>query len=158
MKQVIRMIAAWIWCLGMLLVGATCSNMVTPPQPERLELAGDLRAHDPAMVRHGDTFYVFSTGGRPGRGIIYIRCSKDLCNWMRCGTVFQSLPEWSRREIPRARSAWAPDISFFNGKYHLYYSVSTFGTNNSAIGLATGMASGGRVTLNQRRRPHFHEL
>ena len=36
-----------------------------------------------------------------------------------------------------ARNAWAPDISYFNGKYHLYYSVSSFGSRNSAIGLAT---------------------
>ena len=32
---------------------------------------------------------------------------------------------------------WAPDISYFNGKYYLYYSVSAFGKNTSAIGLAT---------------------
>jgi arabinan endo-1,5-alpha-L-arabinosidase len=40
-------------------------------------------------------------------------------------------------EVPRARNAWAPDISYFRGKYHLYYSVSSFGSRNSAIGLAT---------------------
>ena len=55
MKQVIGTITAWIWCLGMLLVGAACSKTVTPLQPEMLELAGDLRAHDPAMIRHADT-------------------------------------------------------------------------------------------------------
>ncbi|OYW80588.1 MAG: hypothetical protein B7Z26_06245 [Asticcacaulis sp. 32-58-5] len=32
---------------------------------------------------------------------------------------------------------WAPDISYFNGKYHLYYSASSFGSNVSAIGLVT---------------------
>ena len=32
---------------------------------------------------------------------------------------------------------WAPDIEYFNGKYHLYYSVSSWGTIDSAIGLAT---------------------
>src|SRR6185369_15576524 len=35
------------------------------------------------------------------------------------------------------RGLWAPDISYFNGQYHLYYSVSTFGSNRSSIGLAT---------------------
>jgi len=38
---------------------------------------------------------------------------------------------------PEARGAWAPDISYFNGRYHLYYALSTFGSRNSAIGLAT---------------------
>ncbi len=32
---------------------------------------------------------------------------------------------------------WAPDISYHNGKYWLYYAVSTFGSEVSAIGLAT---------------------
>jgi len=114
-----------------------------------LELSGDLRVHDPAMIRQGDTFYVFSTGGGPGRGIIYIRSSKDLHTWSRCGSVFETLPEWAKQEIPGARSAWAPDVSFFNGKYYLYYSVSMFGRNDSAIGLATN------VTLDPNS-PDYH--
>jgi len=94
--------------------------------------------HDPAVIRQGDMFYLFSTGGRRrGPGLIPIRCSKDLFNWTLCGSVFDELPEWATKEIPGARGAWAPDISFFNGSYHLYYSVSRFGRNNSAIGLAT---------------------
>ena len=32
---------------------------------------------------------------------------------------------------------WAPDVSFHNGVYYAYYSVSTFGSQTSAIGLAT---------------------
>jgi arabinan endo-1,5-alpha-L-arabinosidase len=32
---------------------------------------------------------------------------------------------------------WAPDIALHNGTYYLYYSVSAFGSNNSAIGVAT---------------------
>jgi arabinan endo-1,5-alpha-L-arabinosidase len=32
---------------------------------------------------------------------------------------------------------WAPDISFFDREYHLYYSISTFGSQRSCIGLAT---------------------
>jgi arabinan endo-1,5-alpha-L-arabinosidase len=139
MKPFITTIIARIWFLGTLLVGASYRSMATPPQPGMLELAGDLRVHDPSVIRHGDTFYIFSTGGRSGRGVIHVRCSRDLYNWTLCGSVFEKLPEWTRREIPVARSAWAPDISFFNGKYHLYYSVSAFGTNNSAIGLATNL-------------------
>ncbi len=32
---------------------------------------------------------------------------------------------------------WAPDISYYNGQYYLYYAVSAFGKNTSCIGLAT---------------------
>jgi arabinan endo-1,5-alpha-L-arabinosidase len=101
-----------------------------------LTLSGDLAVHDPVLIREKDTFYVFATGNRRA-GVLPVRCSKDLHHWTRCGSVFDALPEWATKEIPEARSAWAPDISRYNGKYHLYYSVSTFGENNSAIGLAT---------------------
>ena len=35
------------------------------------------------------------------------------------------------------RNLWAPDISYHNGKYYMYYAASTFGSNHSAIFLAT---------------------
>ena len=106
-------------------------------QPEVLQLSGDLEGvHDPCIIRQRDTYYVFSTNGPPGN-LIPIRCSQDLLEWKICGHVFDRLPEWATREIPGARAPWAPDISFYNGRYHLYYAISTFGSMNSAIGLAT---------------------
>ena len=97
-------------------------------QPE-----GDIRqVHDPSIIKEGDTYYLFST-----RAGIAIRCSKDMVQWRLCGDVFAHLPEWAVKEVPGLRGLWAPDISYFNGKYHLYYSVSTFGSNHSRIGLAT---------------------
>lgn len=116
----------------------SCRSTTVSPEPEVLELDGDLRVHDPVIIRQNDTFYIFSTGGgRRSGGIIPIRCSKDLYNWTLCGHVFDRLPEWCTEEISGTRGAWAPDISYYNGKYHLYYSISTFGRNNSAIGLVT---------------------
>jgi len=38
---------------------------------------------------------------------------------------------------PITRELWAPDISYFQGKYHLYYAYSAFGVNTSGIALAT---------------------
>lgn len=37
------------------------------------------------------------------------------------------------------------DVTYYNGKYWLYYSVSSFGSNTSLIGLAsaTNLSSGG---------------
>ena len=125
--------------LGILAVVASCrspSRATSPMAPEMLTLAGDLAVHDPVIIREHDTFYVFSTGNRRA-GVLPIRCSKDLYHWSRCGSVFDKLPQWALQEIPQARAAWAPDISWYHGKYHLYYAVSEFGKNNSAIGLAT---------------------
>src|SRR5436305_2103788 len=89
--------------------------------PEVLPLTGDIEGvHDPVIAKDGDTYYVFCTGGgRGGQGVIPIRSSKDLRAWTMAGYVFDKLPEWATKEIPRGRGAWAPDISFYNGKYHL---------------------------------------
>jgi arabinan endo-1,5-alpha-L-arabinosidase len=94
---------------------------------------GDIRqVHDPSIIKEGKTYYVFST-----RAGIAIRCSKDLIQWQLCGDVFAHLPEWAVKDVPGLRGLWAPDVSYFNGRYYLYYSVSTFGSNHSSIGLAT---------------------
>ncbi len=113
-----------------------CSQSVAV-DPEMLELQGRLRVHDPVIIKEADTYYVFATGGRPGRGFIPVMTSPDMIHWEPGGNVFDELPEWAPIEIPGTRGIWAPDISYFNGLYHIYYSISTFGKNNSAIGLAT---------------------
>jgi arabinan endo-1,5-alpha-L-arabinosidase len=104
-----------------------------------LALDGDLSpVHDPVMIKEKDTYYAFCTGGRNGSGVLPIRISKDLKTWTRTGFVFPDrLPEWTKTEIPRANNAWAPDIARHNGKYLFYYSVSSFGSRDSAIGLVT---------------------
>lgn len=113
----------------------------TPPTDGLADrLTGDLTpVHDPSIIKAGDTYYVFVTTSREGQppGLIHIRTSKDLVHWTRAGTVFPALPDWAKREIAGAKGIWAPDISYSGGQYRLYYSVSTFGSNHSAIGLAT---------------------
>jgi arabinan endo-1,5-alpha-L-arabinosidase len=123
--------------VGLLGISITAAvNLFCATQPEVLQLSGDLeRVHDPVIIRDGGRYYVFSTNRAPS-GHIPIRCSHDLRNWKLCGAVFAQLPEWVSREIPGARSLWAPDISKVDGRYYLYYSASTFGSNRSAIGLA----------------------
>ena len=37
----------------------------------------------------------------------------------------------------RGNNAWAPDVHFFSGLWHLYYAYSSFGSKVSGIGLAT---------------------
>ena len=102
-------------------------------------LSGDLTpVHDPVIIRQGDRYYLFSTGLGPGaQGLIAARVSGDLVQWRKGAPPFEKLPEWAAKAIPGATNIWAPDISFVNGRYRLYYSVSTFGSNRSAIGLAT---------------------
>ena len=90
---------------------------------------------DPAIIEahDGSGFYVFSTG----HGVKVFH-SLDLKSWKRIGQVFQQhVPPWAEKAVPGCDGIWAPDIQYFNGRYHLYYSVSTFGSQRSVIGLAT---------------------
>jgi arabinan endo-1,5-alpha-L-arabinosidase len=96
--------------------------------------------HDPAMAREGNTYYVFSTGdpaGTIGNGNIQIRVSHNLRSWQYQGTVFAQQPAWITSALGAIPNLWAPDISYFGGLWHLYYAGSSFGSNNSVIGLAT---------------------
>jgi arabinan endo-1,5-alpha-L-arabinosidase len=77
-------------------------------------------------------YYVAATG----RGVKLLR-SSDLKRWQPYARVFeQPVPEWARREVPGTDGIWAPDLSYHDGLYYLYYSVSTFGSQRSVIGLA----------------------
>lgn len=90
-------------------------------------------AHDPVMIEQDGTYYLFHTG----RGIFY-QTSTDMKNWERGGNVFDEAPEWTFQVNPDFRNhMWAPDVIHYQDKYYLYYSVSAFGRNTSAIGVAT---------------------
>ena len=95
--------------------------------------ADQVEVHDPVMAREGDKYYVFSTG--PG---ITIYESSDLKRWTWVGRVFDGEPVWARDAVPGFTGhLWAPDVFEKDGVYYLYYSVSAFGKNTSAIGVAT---------------------
>ena len=124
-----------IWVAAILMVGA---QALLSQAPTPLALSGDYEfTHDPSIAAENGTYYVFATGAAPGGGQLPIRCSHDLTEWKFCGHVFDSVPAWIHEASPKTRDLWAPDISFFNGKYHLYYAYSSFGVNMSGIALVT---------------------
>ena len=107
-------------------------------EPKALTLSGDYPiTHDPSIGREGNNYYVFATTSNPAEGQFPIRCSSDLLAWKLCGHVFDKIPAWIQEASPTTKALWAPDISFFAGKYHLYYAYSAFGVNTSGIALAT---------------------
>lgn len=120
-----------------------CANVIAAPLGERF--TGDLFVHDPStVVEQQGEWFLFSTG--PG---IATKQSTNGLEWRRAAPVFASPPEWTTNSIPGFRGYfWAPDVVFAGGKYHLYYSVSTFGKQRSAIGVVS------TPTLN-RASPEF---
>jgi len=93
--------------------------------------AAQVGVHDPVMAKQGERYYLFSTG--PG---ITFYSSTDMKTWTPEGRVFKDGPAWAKDPAPTFNDhIWAPDIYHHDGKYYLYYSVSGFGKNTSAIGV-----------------------
>lgn len=100
--------------------------------PELLSLSGDLEAHDPTLVRSGNTFFLFHTGP-----LLPLKVSSNLLDWEAMGAAFERVPTWIPETLPDVTDLWAPDLAEFGGLFHLYYAASTFGTGVSCIGHAT---------------------
>jgi arabinan endo-1,5-alpha-L-arabinosidase len=146
--------------LAAMTVGLTnCSSGVTNSFPASTASTNPLAlyqlqgatslVHDPTIIRSNNMYYVLSTdpGTANGQvGDLPILCSSDQINWTRCGQVFNSIPSWITTLYPGISELWAPDVSFFNGLYHVYYAASTFGTNTSSIGVATAPTMAGPWT------------
>jgi arabinan endo-1,5-alpha-L-arabinosidase len=120
----------WLACVFVLrdLCAPLCAQ--TPASP----LRGYLYTHDPSTVSQcKNRYYVFYTG----QGILS-KSSSDKVFWMPGPPVFENPPAWTSNAVPGFTGLfWAPDILYFNNTYHLWYAVSTFGSQVSAIGLVT---------------------
>jgi arabinan endo-1,5-alpha-L-arabinosidase len=96
-------------------------------------------AHDPStIVESGSALRLFCTGV----GVSLMKQQPDG-GWRWEARVFaqDQLPDWHKDLVPENRGhLWAPDVLAVKDEYWLYYSVSSFGKNRSAIGLAVGKA------------------
>ena len=100
--------------------------------------------HDPAIARDaaaGGALFLFSTdaGGLPQPPLLHVRRSDDNgTTWAAAGAVFDAMPAWARAAVPKATTIWAPDVSLSDdgSEFRLYFAVSSFGSDDSAIGLA----------------------
>jgi arabinan endo-1,5-alpha-L-arabinosidase len=94
-----------------------------------------LRIHDPSTpVRADNAWWIFGTGK-----LLKAARSSDLRTWETLPSPLSAPPVWAAEIAPKNKEAfyWAPDVIRIGDLYHLYYSVSEFGQNHSAIGLAT---------------------
>ena len=102
----------------------------------------DNDAPDPTVIRAKDgTFYAYST---MRHGNVPIYKSQDMVNWEFIGGAFR------RGEVPRfvpRAGIWAPDINYIEGKYVLYFSMSTWGGEwEAGIGRAVADSPEGPFT------------
>lgn len=96
--------------------------------------------HDPSIAEEDGIQYVFSTdtASPPAPPFLRVRVSNDsMATWSTGGAIFDRIPAWALTLVPAATNMWAPDVSFFSGRWHIYYAVSSFGSETSVIGLVT---------------------
>ena len=94
----------------------------------------DVSVHDPSTIaRCKNESWVFATGLG-----IHSCHSADLIHWVPGPPVFTNTLSWTTNAVPGNRGRyWAPDVIHLGHRYFLYFAVSTWGKNTSAIGLAT---------------------
>lgn len=131
-------LACFAACVEAQSTGPTTSTRPTTSPADVAKVAAlgstGLPAHDPStIVRCKGTFWVFATGN----GLQAAR-STDLKTWTRVRGPVIAMPDWVAREVPGNRNGhfWAPDVIELNGRYLLYYSVSSWGKNQSVIAVA----------------------
>lgn len=117
----------------------------TARDPSR-PLTGELGAHDPTLWQDDSGHWVFSTG----KGLARLH-SRDGLHWQRQAPVFSpaTRPAWWAEHVPahgqkdEGLDVWAPKVFAHAGRLWLMYSISTFGQNTSAMGLASTAAGPG---------------
>ena len=124
----------WPRWAATLIVGWTLFATEHPLQAQPNRDFFRLRVHDPAtIIMDGNTFWTFATGD----GIKTLR-STNLTDWSFDQPALPANPIWAADvAAPHRDYFWAPDIIKSGDRYLLYFSVSSWGKNTSAIGLAT---------------------
>ncbi|KAL2811595.1 Arabinan endo-1,5-alpha-L-arabinosidase C [Aspergillus granulosus] len=110
------------------------ASLVHAQYPAPGGCTGDCWGHDPGFqVRRSDgRYFRFSTGGG-----IRIHSAPSLTGpWQAVG---DALPNGSIVNHPGNNNLWAPDVHYDSGRnrYYMYYSVSTLGSRDSVIGIAS---------------------
>jgi arabinan endo-1,5-alpha-L-arabinosidase len=113
------------------------------PNPGRV--TGSTGAHDPTVVKTPAGGYLLAATGNN----IALKTSTDRTAWSNAGAVWPGGAPWTTAYTGGSANLWAPDISYRNGRYYLYYSASTFGSQRSAIFLATSPTGASGSWTNQ---------
>ena len=102
-------------------------------------LSGETRIHDPSVIEVDGKFVAFGTGHEgPTHGAILVKTSPDGVRWTDAGAIGKGAPKWAMSVFGYLPPAvWAPSISRRGTAFSLYYCLSSFGSNLSAIGLMT---------------------
>jgi len=140
--------------LALLTVLSGCSNgsavaggtsSASPATSKLLPITGQMGAHDPDLTldEEGRPWLVYYTGVESPTQVgppQVLRSDDGGTTWSFVGSAWpvNQLPAWVKAAVPRARNVWAPTLYEHDGTWYLYYAVSSFGSQDSVVGLMTG--------------------
>lgn len=134
-RNILRLLNPFLFLL-LILAFPACITIQVPMEPnaeDRDNLHININVHSPSMIEENGRFYMFHSG----RGIANW-VSRDRINWIRLNPIFESVPEWTKDALPGFKNdIRSPNISVHNSTYYLYYTVSSYSSTTSAIGLVT---------------------
>lgn len=121
--------------------GPVEDKSVTNGATNHWPMSGDTFSHDPTLYEENGVWYQFFTADWIGS-----KRSTDGRNWRDTGPVLSGEFGWWRDYVPNWEPAnvWAPEVDRYGDRVWLWYSISTFGSRVSAIGLmsASSVAQG----------------
>lgn len=109
---------------------AAASTWPLPHNVTGEAVLGGIYVHDPSVVKYNGYYYSFTT-----HELVAIGKAPTLSGpWSHIGSI---LSADSIINLPGNNDTWAPDVLEVNGTFYCFYAVSTFGSQDSAIGVAT---------------------
>jgi Glycosyl hydrolases family 43 len=89
---------------------------------------------DPFVMRDGDGYYAYATGG--SRGIVQAAYSPDLAHWTWLGASLAAAPRWAT-----GRAIWAPSVARLGTGYVMYYAARDRASSQWCLSYATAPAA-----------------
>jgi len=108
-------------------IGADADADAEAPGSELADLTTQDLA-DPAVLRVGDTYYVYATGAAGSR--VQVLSSTDLTHWYQRGDALATPPQWAATDW---QYTWAPTVTPSEGGYTLFVSVLQTSTHQMCI-------------------------
>src|ERR1700712_4963682 len=118
-------LAMTVAVVGGVVGGLSAADAATYPNPGKV--TGSIGVHDPGVVKRTDGSYLIAYTGNN----IPLKTSTDRTAWKDVGAAFPGGASWTTAYTGGSASLWAPDLSYHNGEYYMYYAASTFGSNHS---------------------------
>lgn len=111
-------------------LSSTISRVYDTTDKVPLPNQGHVQVHDPNIIKHNGSYYLF----KASHHVQILKATNLTGPWNQIGTVLDadSIIHTGNRSRP-----WAPTTIERDGTFYCYYTLSTRGTRNSAIGVAT---------------------